>query len=139
MAPKGQTMTHIQHPTHFSGLTCTRPVVGSRCIAPAMQAWTHGLSEHWRHCNGKFILPSVSTKTRYLGRTGSRNAPIRVLLCEWATAQANSQLLHPTQTSERTSNCFTFSLLSFTVNLLLDRFIIAYYSDKFCRVAESSG
>src|SRR4030042_659499 len=64
-ASKGQTITHIQHPTHLSVSHLTSP--SSLIMAPAIQASTQGEGSHWRQAT---VRQEPSTRLTFLLGTG---------------------------------------------------------------------
>ena len=66
-APYGQTMMQVQQPMHFSVSCVICPVSWSNFIAPAKQAFTHGVSlQFWHLIEIEFGL-FVSILTRLIG------------------------------------------------------------------------
>src|SRR5665648_1085741 len=114
-----------------------RPVFRSNCIAPLIQAWTHGASKHCRHRSGKLSPPLDSTKTLFCGGSSSSIASYKVLLVEWAIAHASSQLLQPRQCSLLVRICFNLiPPLDFFKKIT--SFNLSEYSSSFHRPADTT-
>ena len=83
-------------------------------MAAVGQTLMHGAGVQCRHLFGKavFIVKPGSAWMRGFGGGDSKTARNRFLVCEWATAQADSHCLQPMQRSGCTKTVFMQLFLS---------------------------